>query len=75
MLISQEDILKQGVKLLGVRKFAESLGIEPEAVYDAMQRGAIDYTEFGEGKQKFYQVILSERTLEYTPNKSKKKDR
>ena len=66
-----DKLLKNGFALESVNKFRKRFGITCGAVAYAMRTGSIDYVELDERTKA---VVLTERTLQYSPNKNKNRE-
>lgn len=69
MEIKASDILKPGVGLISVPEFASSHSVATETIYYAIKNGGVDYVNFGTEASPAYQIILTDHTRSYSPNK------
>lgn len=71
MEIQASDILKPGYAVTSVPEFAATHGVATETVYYAIKNGGVDYVNFGTDAAPVYQVVLTDHTRSYSPNKHK----
>lgn len=70
MLLEKTNVFKQDV--LTITEFIEKYheGLTPQAVKYAMESDNLDYVKIGS----VYLVVLTEKTLSYTPNNNKNRE-